>query len=116
MPQCAPHGTSFFFSTLLIHYLLLDYMYGYDKPPPHHTNWMMTRTLDDELQGFRERKGMSITWKRRKSTWRVFAISVFAGKKGTENKREAISWTNSSSNMFSMLSSQGAEAGDKGKS
>ena len=42
--------------------------------------------------------------------------SVFAGKKGAENKREAISRTNSSSNMFSMLSSQGAEAVDKGKS
>jgi translation initiation factor 4G len=41
--------------------------------------------------------------------------SVFAGKKGTENKREAISRTNLSSNMFSMLSSQGAEASDKGK-
>ena len=39
--------------------------------------------------------------------------SVFAGKKGTENKREAISQTNSSSNMFSM---QRAEAVDKGKS
>ena len=43
--------------------------------------------------------------------------SVFAGKKGgAETKREAISRTNSSSNMFSMLSSQGAEAVDKGKS
>ena len=42
--------------------------------------------------------------------------SVFSGKKGAENKRETISRTNSSSNMFSMLSSQGAEAGDKGKS
>ena len=42
--------------------------------------------------------------------------SVFAGKKGAENKREAISRTNSSSNMFSMFSSQGAEAVDKGKS
>ena len=42
--------------------------------------------------------------------------SVFAGKKGAENKREAISRTNSTSNMFSMLSSQGAEAVDKGKS
>ena len=42
--------------------------------------------------------------------------SVFAGKKGAENKREAISRTNSSSNMFSMLSSQGVEAVDKGKS
>jgi translation initiation factor 4G len=41
--------------------------------------------------------------------------SVFAGKKGAENKREAISRTSSSSNMFSMLSSQGAEASDKGK-
>jgi translation initiation factor 4G len=41
--------------------------------------------------------------------------SVFAGKKGAENKREAFSPTNSSSHMFSMLSSQGAEAGDKGK-
>ena len=41
--------------------------------------------------------------------------SVFAGKKGVENKREAISRTSSSSNMFSMLSSQGAEASDKGK-
>ena len=41
--------------------------------------------------------------------------SVFAGKKGVfENKRKTISRTNSSSNMFSMLSSQGAEAGDKG--
>ena len=42
--------------------------------------------------------------------------SVFAGKKGAENKRETISRTNSSQNMFSMLSSQGAEASDKGKS
>jgi translation initiation factor 4G len=45
--------------------------------------------------------------------------SVFAGKKGAESKRETISRTNSSSNMFSMLSSQGAEAVsavDKGKS
>lgn len=42
--------------------------------------------------------------------------SVFAGKKGAESKRESISRTNSSSNMFSMLSSQGAEAGDKGES
>jgi translation initiation factor 4G len=43
--------------------------------------------------------------------------SVFAGKKGgAESKREAISRTNSSSNMFEMLSSQGAEASDKGKS
>ena len=41
--------------------------------------------------------------------------SVFAGKKGAENKREAISRTSSSSNMFSMLSSQAAEASDKGK-
>ena len=41
--------------------------------------------------------------------------SVFAGKKGAENKRETISRTSSSSNMFSMLSSQGAEASDKGK-
>ena len=41
--------------------------------------------------------------------------SVFAGKKNAESKRESISRTNSSSNMFSMLSSQGAEAGDKGK-
>ncbi|KAF8817033.1 hypothetical protein BYT27DRAFT_7075594 [Phlegmacium glaucopus] len=39
--------------------------------------------------------------------------SAFAGKKGAENKREAISRTNSSSNTFSMLSSQGAEASDK---
>jgi translation initiation factor 4G len=31
--------------------------------------------------------------------------SVFAGKKGAENKRESISRTSSSSNMFSMLSS-----------
>lgn len=38
--------------------------------------------------------------------------SVFAGKKGTESKREAISRTSSSSNMFSMLSSQAAESGD----
>ena len=42
--------------------------------------------------------------------------SVLAGKMGAENKQEAISGTNSSSKMFSMLSSQGAEAGDKGKS
>ncbi|KAF8801393.1 hypothetical protein BYT27DRAFT_7262064 [Phlegmacium glaucopus] len=41
--------------------------------------------------------------------------SVFAGKKGAENKREAILRGNSSSNMFSMLSSQGAEASDKDK-
>jgi len=41
--------------------------------------------------------------------------SVFAGKKGTDNKREAISRTNLSSNMFSMLSSQGVEASDKGE-
>ena len=38
--------------------------------------------------------------------------SVFAGKKGPESKREAISRTSSSSNMFSMLSSQAAESGD----
>ena len=41
---------------------------------------------------------------------------VFAGKKGAENKRETISRTNSSSNMFSMLSSQTVEASDKGES
>ena len=35
--------------------------------------------------------------------------SVFAGKKGAENKRETMS------PMFSMLSSQAAEASDKGK-
>jgi translation initiation factor 4G len=40
--------------------------------------------------------------------------SVFPG--GAKNKREAISRINSSWDMFSMLSSQGAEAGDKGKS
>jgi translation initiation factor 4G len=38
--------------------------------------------------------------------------SIFAGKKGAESKREAISRTNSSSNMFSMLSSQAPESGD----
>ncbi|KDR75692.1 hypothetical protein GALMADRAFT_248310 [Galerina marginata CBS 339.88] len=38
--------------------------------------------------------------------------SVFAGKKGTESKRESISRTNSNSNMFSMLSAQSAEAGE----
>lgn len=38
--------------------------------------------------------------------------SVFAGKKGNESKRESISRTSSSSNMFSMLSAQSAEAGD----
>ena len=45
-------------------------------------------------------------------------ISVFTGMKGAENKREAIPRTNLSSNMFEMLqvSSQGAEASDKGKS
>lgn len=37
--------------------------------------------------------------------------SVFAGKKN-ENKKESISRTASSSNMFSMLSSQNAEVGD----
>ena len=42
--------------------------------------------------------------------------SVFAGEMGAENKREAISLTNSSLKMFSMLSSQGDEADDKGKS
>ena len=42
--------------------------------------------------------------------------SVFARKKGAESKREANSRTNSSSTMFEMLSSQGAKAGDKGKS
>ena len=36
--------------------------------------------------------------------------SVFAGKKGAESKRESISRTSSSSNMFSMLS-QNTEAG-----
>ena len=36
--------------------------------------------------------------------------SIFAGKKGTESKRESISQTSSSSNMFSMLS-QNTEAG-----
>ena len=40
--------------------------------------------------------------------------SVFAGK-GAKNKREEISRTNSNLSMFSMLSSQGVEAGDKGK-
>jgi len=38
--------------------------------------------------------------------------SVFAGKKGAENKRESISRTNSNSNMFSMLSAQSAEASE----
>ncbi|KAF8911486.1 hypothetical protein CPB84DRAFT_1722762 [Gymnopilus junonius] len=38
--------------------------------------------------------------------------SVFAGKKGADAKRESISRTSSSSNMFSMLSAQSAEAGD----
>ncbi|KAH9485515.1 Eukaryotic translation initiation factor 4 gamma [Psilocybe cubensis] len=38
--------------------------------------------------------------------------SVFAGKKGAENKRESISRTSSSSNMFSMLSAQGAESSE----
>lgn len=38
--------------------------------------------------------------------------SVFAGKKDAENKRESISRTSSSSNMFSMLSSQANEAAD----
>jgi translation initiation factor 4G len=42
--------------------------------------------------------------------------SVFTGMKGAANKREAIPRTNLSSNMIEMLSSQGAEAGDKGKS
>ena len=42
--------------------------------------------------------------------------SVFVGKKGVENKREAISRTNSSSNMLSMLSRQGPEVVNKGKS
>jgi hypothetical protein len=37
--------------------------------------------------------------------------SVFAGKKGAESKREAISRTSSSSNMFSMLSSQAPVSG-----
>jgi translation initiation factor 4G len=37
--------------------------------------------------------------------------SVFAGKKGTESKRESISRTSSSSNMFSMLS-QNTETAD----
>jgi hypothetical protein len=36
---------------------------------------------------------------------------VFAGKKGTESKRESISRTSSSSNMFSMLS-RNTEAAD----
>ena len=36
--------------------------------------------------------------------------SVFAGKKGTESKRESISRASPSSNMFSMLS-QNTEAG-----
>ena len=36
--------------------------------------------------------------------------SIFAGKKGTESKRESISQTSSSSNMFSMLS-QNTKAG-----
>ena len=43
-------------------------------------------------------------------------ISVFAGMEGAENKLEAIPRTNSNSNILSMFSSQGAEAGDKGKS
>ena len=38
--------------------------------------------------------------------------SVFAGKKAPDNKRESISRTSSSSNMFSMLSSQAAESND----
>lgn len=42
--------------------------------------------------------------------------SVFAGMKDAENKLEATPQTNSSSNMFSMFSGQGAEAGDNGKS
>ena len=42
--------------------------------------------------------------------------SVFPGKKGAENKREAIIRTNSSLIMFSMLGSQGPEAGDIRKS
>ena len=42
--------------------------------------------------------------------------SVFPGKKeDTENKRDGISLINSGSNMVSTLSSQGAEAGDKGE-
>ena len=45
-----------------------------------------------------------------------FGASVLAGKKGAENKREAISRTNLSSNMFSLFSNQGAETSDKGKS
>lgn len=36
--------------------------------------------------------------------------SVFAGKKGADPKRESISRTSSSSNMFSMLSSQAPES------
>ncbi|KAF9560955.1 hypothetical protein CPC08DRAFT_455778 [Agrocybe pediades] len=38
--------------------------------------------------------------------------SVFAGKKGADSKRESISRTSSSSNMFSMLSAQSADASE----
>ncbi|PPQ63016.1 hypothetical protein CVT24_005962 [Panaeolus cyanescens] len=42
--------------------------------------------------------------------------SVFAGKKGAaENKRDSISRVSSSSNMFSMLSAQGAESSEPAK-